>query len=418
MGNHGRPYAMAVATLSLAVILVTAFAWAGPGLEGITSPAAAALFDEDQVQRIYEDVSPAVVAVHVDRRVGGSLMQVGVASGFLLDKEGHIATNNHVVEDADRVRVDFANGVRAEATVLGRNPANDLAVIKVDPAKAAGIDPVRLGNSAVVRPGQMAIAIGNPFGLDGSVTAGIISGVNRDLPSDLGRSIPGVLQTDALINPGSSGGPLLNSSGQVVGINTAIQITPMETATVIQLGRRNIGFAVPVNSLRDLLPRLKEARVVQPAWMGISATAVDVSLAEVVKDLPGERGVYVLGMAADSPAAQSGLVPSGVDAQRRPKPGGDIILAIEGKDVKTVADLVSVLNRHLPGDQISLTVLRNGEQIQVPLTLGEWPELPARSGTVPELPAQPDEWQLPDRPETPLVPGLPLPDLFPDHPRR
>jgi S1-C subfamily serine protease len=418
MRNPSKSYALAITAVSLAVILVTAFTWAGPGLQGITTPAAAALFDEEQVQRIYEDVSPAVVAVHVDRRVGGSLVQVGVASGFLLDREGHIATNNHVVEDADRVRVDFANGMNAEATVLGRNPANDLAVIKVDAAKAAGIEPVRLGNSAVVRPGQMAIAIGNPFGLDGSVTAGIISGVNRDLPSDLGRSIPGVLQTDALINPGSSGGPLLNSSGQVVGINTAIQINPIETATVVQLGRRNIGFAVPVNSLRDLLPRLKEARVVQPAWMGISATAVDARLAEVLKELPVERGVYVLGMAPNSPAAQASLVPSGVDAQRRPKAGGDIILAIEGKDVKNVADLVSILNRHLPGEQISLTVLRNGERIQVPLTLGEWPEMAARSGPAPELPAQPDEWQLPEKPETPLIPGLPLPDLFPDHPRR
>ncbi len=415
MRNQSRPYAMAITALAAAVILVVAFAWRGPGLEGITSPAAAALFDEEQVQRIYEDVSPAVVAVHIDRRVGGSLVQVGVGSGFLLDREGHIATNNHVVEDADRVRVVLANGVSAEAIVLGRNPANDLALIKVDPAKVAGINPAPLGNSAAVRPGQMAIAIGNPFGLDGSVTAGIISGVNRDLPSELGRSIPGVLQTDALINPGNSGGPLLNSAGQVVGINTAIQITPLEVPAAVQLGRRSIGFAVPVNTLRDVLPRLKEARVVLPAWLGISATTVDPRLAETVAGLPVDRGVYVLGLGPGSPAAKVGLVPSGVDARRRPKPGGDIIVAIEGKDVKSVADLVSVLNRHLPGDQVALTVWRAGNEVQVPVTLGEWPARVSTSEEPPEPPYT-DEWQLPGRPEIPIIPGLPLPRLFPEHP--
>jgi S1-C subfamily serine protease len=408
---------MAITALSAAVILVVAFAWRGPGLEGITSPATAALFDEEQVQRIYEDVSPAVVAVHVDRRVGSSLVQIGVASGFLLDRDGHIATNNHVIEDADRVRVVLAGGATAEATPLGRNPANDLALVKVDREKVAGIVPVTLGNSAAVRPGQMAIAIGNPFGLDGTVTAGVISGVNRDLPSELGRSIPGVLQTDALINPGNSGGPLLNSAGQVVGVNTAIQITAFDDVpAAVQLGRRSIGFAVPVNTLRDLLPRLKEARVVQPAWLGISATTVDARLAETLEGLPVDRGVYVMGLGANSPAAKAALVPSGVDARRRPKQGGDIIVAIGGKEVKSVADLVSILNHQLPGDQVTLTVLRNGEKIQVPVTLGEWPEPATTKEELSEAPGELEKWLLPEKPETSIIPGFPLPRLFPDRP--
>jgi len=375
------------------------------------------LFDEEQVQQIYDRVSPAVAEVNVDRKVGNSLVQVGVGSGFLIDRDGYIATNNHVVEDADRVRVGFPNGATAEAIVLGRNPANDLALIKVDAQKVAGITPVSLGNSEAVRPGQLAVAIGNPFGLDGSITAGIISGINRDLPSELGRSIPGVLQTDALINPGNSGGPLLNSSGQVVGVNTAIQVNPVEIPSSLVQGRRSIGFAVPVNTLRDLLPRLREARVIQPAWLGISATTLDPTLVERFK-LPVDRGVYLVQTLPNSPAAAAGLVAGGLDARGNPNPGGDIVVAIDGKDVETVAGLVSVLNRHLPGSQITLTVVRKGAEMSISVTLGEWPAGQVRKFQVPGETDPNGEFDSPNDPRGNSIPGLPLPPLFPGNPNK
>jgi len=199
MERMTKIFALAVTVVAAAVILIIAFAWFGPGLEGASPSASAALFDERLVQDIYTRVSPAVVEIRIDRRGQESFTRVGSGSGFLIDEQGHIVTNNHVIEDADRVRVSFQNGVTVEAEILGTNPGNDLALLKVDSAAVAGIVPVALGDSAEAKPGQMAIAIGSPFGLDGSVTVGVISGVGRTLNSDLSRPIAGVLQTDALI---------------------------------------------------------------------------------------------------------------------------------------------------------------------------------------------------------------------------
>jgi S1-C subfamily serine protease len=230
MGGVSKTFALAVTTVSIAITLAILFAWVGPGIEGLTSPAsAAALFDEEQVQQIYDRVSPAIAEISVDQENGGSYTQIGFGSGFLIDSEGHIATNNHVVEGGDRVRVSFPNGAQAIASVLGRNPGNDLALLKVDPEVVAGIEPVELADSSLTRPGQLAIAIGSPFQMEGTITVGVISGIDRSLPSNIGRSISGIIQTDALIGPGNSGGPLLNSAGQVVGVNTAIEVAPAFT---------------------------------------------------------------------------------------------------------------------------------------------------------------------------------------------
>ena len=235
---------------------------------------------------------------------GDSLVHRSGGSGFLIDIEGHIVTNNHVVEDAERVRVKFSDGHTVEATVLGKGPAYDLALLQVEPADVAGITPLALGDSSAVEPGQLAIAVGNPFGLEGSITAGIISGVNRDLTSELGRPISGVIQTDAPIYPGNSGGPLLNSRGEVVGVTTAIRLTGSGS-----LGS-SIGFAVPVDTLKGLLPQLKDMRLVQPPWLGIEAREISTDLAERL-DLPVSRGVYVTGIVPHSPADGASLIESG-----------------------------------------------------------------------------------------------------------
>ena len=403
-----KTFALAVTVVSAAVILIIAFAWFGPGLEGSSPSVSAALFDEQVVQDIYRRISPAVVEVRVDRRGGDSFNRLGSGSGFLIDDQGHIVTNNHVIQDADRVRVNFQNGESVEVEVLGTNPGNDLALLKVDSAVVEGIEPVALGDSSQARPGQMAIAIGSPFGLDGSVTVGVISGVGRTLDSDIARPIAGVLQTDALIGPGNSGGPLLNSSGEVLGINTAIQVS-RDAFGFQSISSSSIGFAVPINILADLLPRLKEKQVIRPPWLGISVTKLEPLLVESL-ELPVDHGVYVTQVIPDSPAEQAGLLASGNDFLLRPTGDGDIIVSVDGLPVDLVATLITLLNEHLPGVVIALKVIRDGEEIEVLVTLGEWPEDQVVSRRSRILP-QPD-------PGIPFIPGLPFPDLYPEHPHR
>lgn len=401
MNRLSKSFALAVTALSFAVIAVVAFAWFGPGLDRVTPPASAALFDENLVQRIYEEASPAVVDVNVDLQMAQSFNRLGAGSGFLIDMEGHIVTNNHVIQDADRVRVSFQDRTSVEAEVLGVNPANDLALIKVDPEAVKGITPLTLGDSDNLRPGQLAIAIGSPFGLDGSVTVGVISGVDRTIPSDISRLISGAVQTDALINPGNSGGPLLNRDGQVVGINTAIHVAPGLVPRT--LGQGSIAFAVPSNTLGDLMPRLKSKGEIKPPWLGIGAATLEPLLVETL-DLPVESGVYVTQVMSGSPAQEARLIPSGADMEGMPTRGGDIILSLDGAPVATVPDLITELNKHLPGDEVQLTVLRDGDEIAVPVTLGEWPEDREFGSRSRERLPIPDERSLP---------RIPLPDLFP-----
>ena len=403
-----KPFALAVTVVSAAVILIILFTWFGPGLEGASPSASAALFDEQLVQDIYRRVSPAVVEVRVYSRGGNSFSRLGSGSGFLIDGQGYIVTNNHVIQDADRVRVNLQNGESIEAEVLGTNPGNDLALLKVDSAAVEGIEPVAIGDSSQALPGQMAIAIGSPFGLDGSVTVGVISGVGRTLDSDIARPIAGVLQTDALISPGNSGGPLLNSSGQVWGINTAIQV-PRDGLDFRSLSLPSIGFAVPVNTLARMLPRLKEKQVIRPPWLGVSVTGLEPLLVESL-NLTVDRGVYVTQVFPDSPAAQAGLLASSFDDLLSPTGDGDIIVDVGGVPVDSVAALVTQLNEHLPGDGIALKVIRDGEEIEVLVTLGEWPKDQVVSRRF-HIQPQPG-------PDIQSIPGLPFPDLLPKNPHR
>ena len=411
MQRVSKTFAMAVTALSIAVIFVIAFAWVGPGLDGVANPASAALFDEQLVQTIYEETSPAVVDINVDRQMDDAYGRLGFGSGFLIDSEGHIATNFHVVQNADRIRISFQDGSTALGEVLGTNPANDLALVKVDSEAVKNITPLALGDSGEARPGQLAIAIGSPFGLGGSITVGVVSGLDRTLTSDLYRPISGVIQTDALINPGNSGGPLLNRSGEVIGINTAIQ-SRFGRMGIQSPSQGSIGFAVPASTLDRLRTRLMEKQEIRPPWLGISAATLQPLLVEAL-ELPKDKGIYVTQVMTGSPAAEAGLVPSGMDQHGLPTGGGDIITGINGAPVTTVASLITQLNLHLPGDEVTLQVFRDGEQIDVPLDLGEWPE--ETESSAPRTAPDPDEWNVP---KELLPPGFPSPEGNSDEDKR
>ena len=369
MSTLAKSTTLGVTSISVAVVLVIAFFWVGPGTD-VFSPASAStsLFDGEEVADIYAQASPAVVEITTGTSFGRLLRPIGSGSGFLIDTEGHIVTNYHVVNGASNVKVQFSDGTTVDATVLGRNPANDLALVKVDSSVVAGIVPLTLADSSQVRPGEMAIAIGNPFGLDGSVTVGVVSALNRDLSSSLGRPISNVLQTDALINPGNSGGPLLDSTGAVIGINTAMQVNSNGTSP-------GIGFAVPSNTLAGVLDGLMEDQVVQPPWLGIQGVDIDANLAERL-ELPVDSGVLVAGVVPESPAEDAELVESGTGLRGDPATGGDIITGVDGTSVDTVSELVAQLNQHQPGDSVVLSVLRDGAALDVTVTLGEWSQEP------------------------------------------
>jgi 2-alkenal reductase len=291
----------------------------------------------------------------------------GQGSGFVWDNEGHIVTNYHVIAEATDVEVIFADGTTLKAEVLGSDPDADLAVIKID-LPANDLQPVTLSDSDNLQVGQLAIAIGNPFGQDFTMTSGIVSAVERMIRSGNGPfSIPEVIQTDAPINPGNSGGPLLNRQGEVIGINTQI----------ISRGGANsgIGFAVPINTARQIIPTLIKGETYQYAWLGISG----ITLASEVVDfmqLPADtKGALVINVAQDGPADEAGL--KGSDkmlevAGMEYSLGGDVITAISGQTIEDMEGLITYLAEETrPGDEVALDVIRpDGQQETVEVTLG------------------------------------------------
>lgn len=325
----------------------------GSQLVGLNS-----LSEGNVASAIYEEVGPSVVQINVSSQIRGRAMFGGTGSGVVVDDSGLILTNNHVIEGGRTITVQFSDGSTRSAQVLGTDSGNDLALLKVD--LPSGVPASKLGNSDQVQVGETAIAIGSPFGLAQTVTQGIISAVDRTWSPDNGSLYTGLIQTDAPINPGNSGGPLVNSAGEVIGINSMIE-SPVS-------GSVGIGFAVPINTARRLLPQLENGAQLQRAWMGISGTDVG-TLALSGQDLPVEDGVLVAGVALDSPAAAAGLQ----GGQGANATSGDIIVAVDGQTVKGMAQLSELIGRHQPGDAIKLTVIRSGRQIEVGLTLGQWP---------------------------------------------
>ena len=344
--------------------------------------------EEQLLVKLYEQVNPSVVNIVVATRLtsmggrtpspgsGGSdePVQRGEGSGFVYDTQGHIVTNNHVVAGADEVRVTFSDDVSALAKVVGTDPDSDLAVIKVE-VSASELRPLTIGDSDALKVGQRVVAIGNPFGLEGTMTTGIVSALGRLLSAGSattsgGRySIPDIIQTDAAVNPGNSGGPLLNLRGEVVGVTSAIESTVGSFS--------GIGLAIPASIVKKVVPALiRDGRYEHP-WLGISAVSLSPALAEAMGLPESQRGVMVAMVTPGSPADKAKLRASEqtvrVDGQEMPA-DGDIIVGIDNETVKKYDDLITYLTRRTEvGQKVVLSVLREGKVIQVEVTLAARP---------------------------------------------
>jgi S1-C subfamily serine protease len=283
-------------------------------------------------------------------------------SGFVVGKDGTILTNAHVVEGAESVTVSFEEGgEEIPAEVKGVDTSTDLAALKIDPSDVEDLEVLPLGDSSKVQVGDPVVAIGNPFGYSRTVTTGIISGLQREITAPDGFQISDVIQTDASINPGNSGGPLLDSSGRVIGINSQI-------ATGGGQGSVGIGFAVPVNTAKKLLPQLREGGEIEHAWLGVQMSDVDGEVAKQL-DLPVDHGALVVEATEDSPAEDAGI--QGGDPETGE--GGDVITAIDGETVDTSDDLANAIAAKQPGDSVEIELYRDGEQETVEVELGERP---------------------------------------------
>jgi S1-C subfamily serine protease len=318
--------------------------------------------DEEATIQLFEKARASVVYITTQARVldpwTRNIFNIprGTGSGFLWDEKGNIVTNFHVVSGASGARVRLSDGRDAAASLAGVSPAHDLAVIRVDVANPPPALPI--GRSADLRVGQRTFAIGNPFGLDWTLTTGIISALDRSLPSENGQSlIEHLIQTDAAINPGNSGGPLLDSSGRLIGVNTAI-FSPSGASA-------GVGFAVPVDTVNRVVPQVvARGKYVRPV-LGVQ---VDEELNRLVIRQIGTEGVAVLRVTPGSPAAAAGLQGVRPQADGTITPG-DIIVAVDGRTVEGVARLLSRLDDHRVGDTVRLTVLRDGRRIEVDVTL-------------------------------------------------
>lgn len=334
-----------------------------------TSVMAEASAAQQVAVNVYKRVSPSVVHIAVE---GSSALDSGTGSGFVYDRQGHIITNNHVVERERNIIVTFSDDTRVLAEVVGTDPGSDLAVLKVDVPEPLLV-PIELGDSDRLQAGEQAIAIGNPFGLERTMTVGVISSLGRVVPQENNSryrfSIANLIQTDAAVNPGNSGGPLLDIQGRVIGVNSFIF-----SETGVSSG---VGFAIPVNTLKRIVPPLiAEGRYAHP-WLGISGQDIDNLLADSLT-LPVQRGVLVEVAFSDGPAGQAGLRGGSREMQVGDtlsvvRVGGDIIIGIDDQPVGGMDDLITYLETRRVGDQVVLTIVRDDTEQKVPVTLEERP---------------------------------------------
>ena len=356
------------------------------------------------LENIYTTVSPSVVNIHVVQKVAGSgtitsqipgfpffnspqggqqapqQYQSALGSGFIWDTNGDIVTNNHVVSGADTIEVTFSDGTIVPATLVGADPDSDLAVIKVN-VPASKLHPVQLADSSAVKVGQLAIAIGEPFGLEGTMTTGIISAVGRSLPANenvaQSYSIPDVIQTDAPINPGNSGGVLVDAQGQVVGVTSAIESPSGSNA--------GIGFAIPSTIVKAVVPSLIKNGTYVHTWLGISGTNLVPELATAMNLDASQRGALVEEVMPNSPAEQAGLQGSNKQVTiqgQNANVGGDVITAIDNQPVVQMDDLIAYLADHTQvGQKVTLTIIRNGKQQTVDVTLAARPSAQGQAST-------------------------------------
>ena len=340
-----------------------------------TVPAPAANLSEDERNNIdiYQKYSQGVVNITTVTVAYNFFLrpvpQTGMGSGAVIDTQGHIVTNYHVVKDAEQLQVTLPDKSKHSAKVVGSDPNNDLAVIQIDSAR--GLTPIPLGTSKGLQVGQKVLAIGNPFGLDRTMTTGIISSLGRSIESDNGRVIEDMIQTDASINHGNSGGPLLNSQGQIIGINSAI-LSPSDTGSI------GIGFAIPADTVRRITDELISRGYVRHAYLGIGQP---VALAEYpglgdALNLGTNSGLMLVTLDRNGPAGVGGIHGYNrevIVGRLRVPVGGDVILAIQGKEVNSLQQLQTEIDRHKPGDTVNITVLRNNKKMDLPITLQEAP---------------------------------------------
>ncbi|MFA5308487.1 MAG: trypsin-like peptidase domain-containing protein [Dehalococcoidales bacterium] len=376
----------------ITVLLAALLALAGCTVTGTTAPASvtapvttapaivanASLAGlESAFEEIYARVNPSVVNISVVQKVDNpfttSQYSGVLGSGFLWDKAGHIVTNNHVIADGDNITVTFYDGTEVPGTLIGADADSDLAVIKVDMPTDA-IEPLQIADSTQLKVGQMAIAIGNPFGLQGTMTTGIISGLGRLIAANENAvgptySIPDIIQTDAAINPGNSGGVLLDDTGSLIGVTNSIATTTGTSA--------GVGFAIPSAIVEKVVPALIETGHFDHPYIGASILSLTSALSTAM-DLPAnQRGAMVSTVTVNGPADKAGLRASGktvtINGQEI-EVGGDVIIAYNGQTVKSSDDLITLLARTgTAGDVVTLTVLRDGQEVQVAVTLGVRP---------------------------------------------
>jgi len=322
---------------------------------------------------IYKRDAPGVayITAQVVQRTSGGPFDFGIpqeqqgiatGSGFVLDKDGTIATNAHVVDGATKVSVRFGDGATHAAKVLGVDKSTDLALLKIDP-KGVDLHPLQLGTSKGLQVGDPTVAIGNPFGLDRTLTTGVVSALQRQIKAPNGFTIDHVIQTDAAINPGNSGGPLLDAYGRVIGINSQIETGGGGNGNV------GIGFAIPIDTVKQKLSQLKTSGTVSYAYLGVSSTTVDSSFAGL---LPVKSGALLQTVDAGGPAAKAGLKGGDIQAQVGGTPvalGGDIVTKVDGHSIKSATDLQSLISHHKPGDKVKIEYVRNRRTHTTDVTL-------------------------------------------------
>jgi S1-C subfamily serine protease len=330
----------------------------------------AEIYDRDSAGVVYieaqQEAQPTPFNPYGPQGGGGT----ATGSGFVIDTDGHILTNAHVVEgsDAVTVRVGGEDGDTFDAKVIGADASTDVAVLEVTDG-ADQLEPLELGSSGDVEVGQPVVAIGNPFGLDRTVTAGIVSAVQRQISAPNGFAIENVIQTDAPINPGNSGGPLIDANGQVIGINSQIEAAGGQ-------GNVGIGFAVPIDTAQEVARQLIDTGEVQHAFVGISGADITPEIAGVL-NLEEDSGALVQSVVPDSPAAEAGIEAGEAQvsvAGQRIRAGGDLITAVDGEPVASMDDVVAAVDSKQPGDEIELTVVRAGEERNVTVELTDRPE--------------------------------------------
>ena len=336
----------------------------------IATPVWSLTSDEENNISVYQQAAKGVVnitSIVVERDFFyGFVPREGTGSGAIVDLKGYILTNNHVIKDAQRIEVTLADGSKWPGRLIGTDPDNDLAIVQIK-APSDRLRPLALGTSSDLRVGQKVLAIGNPFGLNETLTTGIISSIGRSIRSQNGTIMEDLIQTDAAINPGNSGGPLLDSKGNIIGINTAI-FSPSG-------GSVGIGFAIPVDTAKRIIPDLIAKGFVSHPWIGVSLFPLIPGIADAL-DLKVDRGVLIAEVIKNGPADKAGLKGSSQTLQVGNvllPAGGDVIVALNGKEVTDSEDLIRKIRQFRPGDRVKIKILRKGAFLEKTVVLGEQP---------------------------------------------